>query len=211
MACLDEAPRHDRTSQTNLSLTWPSVEIVLLTLASLAFSAGRQRVGFSLLLVLVVTLIAHARSRSSDTLRLRRELALAVVVGMPFAFVAVIWRVGPVSGRMPWATLLLAVVAIAALMLLVFPRRLKADLTNEIGLALVTGVVLAGAAFVINLVLADVFDERDRSVREAELRSAINTRGQLIFRGQDFSQFELSRCTWLTIRRSTSPSRTWRT
>ncbi len=62
---------------------------------------------------------------------------------------------------------------------------------KDIGVALLTGLVLAGAAFVLNFVLEEALASRDRERRESETKLAINRREQFVFRSEDFRDFDL--------------------
>ncbi len=68
----------------------------------------------------------------------------------------------------------------------------KEPSAKDIGVALLTGLVLAGAAFVLNFVLEEALASRDRERRESETKLAINRREQFVFRGEDFRDFDLT-------------------
>ncbi len=104
------------------------------------------------------------------------------------AIAAVIVRLRPDPGL--WISLLVVwLVFWLALWLVAFVS--KEPSAKDIGVALLTGLVLAGAAFVLNFVLEEALASRDRERREAETKLAINRRDQFVFRGEDFREFDL--------------------
>ncbi len=95
------------------------------------------------------------------------------------------WDVGfAVSVVVLWAVFWFAVILVYIVA--------KEPTSKEIGVALLTGLVLAGAAFVLNVILEDALASRERKRREAETKLAINRREQLVFRGEDLSGFDFT-------------------
>lgn len=130
--------------------------------------------------------------RRSDPQRDRILRVAFLVLAMLLLVAIVAWRWSDPIAPKSIGTYGIWLVAVISAALLLLPRAKKSDLGNEVGLALVSGLVLALAAFVINVVLEDAFESRDRARREAETKLAINRLDQRIFRGEDLSEFNLS-------------------
>ncbi len=104
------------------------------------------------------------------------------------AIAAAIVRLRPDPGL--WISLIVVwLVFWLALWLVAFVS--KEPSAKDIGVALLTGLVLAGAAFVLNFVLEEALASRDRERRESETKLAINRRAQFVFRSEDFRDFDL--------------------
>lgn len=93
----------------------------------------------------------------------------------------------------PLTAALLLLVAVAAYAVGLMLYRAKPNYNwAEFGVALSTGLVLALAAFILNLVLENAFEGRDLARRQSETRLAINQRSQLSFRGEELLAVDLS-------------------
>jgi len=63
---------------------------------------------------------------------------------------------------------------------------------EDVGAARLTGPVLAGAASVLNHLLGEAVDDRDRQRREVDVPLVIDRQGQRVLRGEDLQGLDLS-------------------
>ena len=120
----------------------------------------------------------------------RGKLLFGLVVAAA-ALLWIIWNGRQVKSpqSLAWAAFLIFFFALG--MLAIGSRRSRM-LHNQIGLALVSGLVLALAAFVVNLAIEDALVTNARDRREAETKLAINRREQWIFRSEDLEGLTFS-------------------
>ena len=160
---------------------------------------------WSVLIVAVTSLLSSRREALQRPMageRRARQLALfpteirlkklffglATVAAMSLFFV---WRHDSLKEPVSLAFLVTLVFAFALGMLGIGSKQFD-RLHNQVGLALVSGLVLALAALVVNLAVEEALVSSSRDRREAETKLAINRQDQWIFRSEDLEGFDLS-------------------
>jgi len=125
------------------------------------------------------------------------QKSLVAVLAIASLLLTVVWVHHAIGAPLGLTALVVWVFGFAVAMLAFGSRKFE-RLHNQVGLALVSGLVLAAAALMVNVAVEQALGNSARERREADTKLAINRRDQLIFRSENLSEFSLAGMSFAT-------------